>query len=227
MKNCPNCQKGNPSDSRFCAFCGAAMGEQTVPPQMMPGVQRVEQENTIPAEMPGVMPAPSSVVSTISAPKPAPMPPVMPPHSSVQPAVFSDYPPAPGYPPRSPWTPPYVTGKVHGGLAIAAFVLSLLALICCAAGLFNIFLYIGIALTIAAWATMKPEKKKGLAVAAIVLSAVALVASFSITVEWFTRENDTLFSYSDPYDNAPPYSDPFDDYDDLYDDWPFEENNRI
>lgn len=152
------------------------------------------------------------------------------------------YPSQKAYSSQTPYPPeghsPYYTGdpsfdpaflgrKPQGGLAIAAFVLSLLAFIFSALGVANIFLYLGIGFTIAAWASMRPYKGKGLAIAAIVLSAVALLTSFAVTASWLDED-----SYSD-YDDEPYYNDYYDDYyndyyddyysddyyDDLYDEW--------
>lgn len=218
MKTCPSCQKENPFDSRFCAFCGASMEDGISPVPATYDTLTVEPDSGSSAEALEAVAAPSPAAAPVSAPKPAAMPPVMPAYPPVRPAVPPAYPPAGVYPPQPPFTPLYVVRKPHGGLAIAAFVLSLLAFFCSAMGLFNVFLYVGIALTIGAWATMKPEKGKGLAVAAIVLSALALVSSFIVTAAWFSEYEDNDSSYSNPYDDR---------YGDLYDDWLFDGNDRI
>lgn len=111
--------------------------------------------------------------------------------------------------------PTPVMHKPQGGLAITAFILSLLGLFCCALGLFNIIMYLGIAFTIAAWATMRPYKGKGLAIASIVLSVLALFASISVTAEWFEDDYDYSGdrSYYGYYDYDYDYDD---DYDDLF-----------
>ena len=217
MKPCPNCQKENPFDSRFCAWCGASL-EETVRSSSSAPVSSAPESavSQTAADSPVVLPEQPSPAAA-----PTPMPPVMPAYPPVPPAPLS-YPPPAGYPVGQPWDPRFAPRKTNSGLAVAAFVLSLLAFFCCAMGLFNVFLYIGIGLTIAAWATMKPGQGKGLAIAAIVLSAVALLASISITTEWFSEDYDG--DYSTPYDER---YDHYNDYDDLYDDWFYGGNDRI
>lgn len=219
MKTCPICQRDNKDESHFCGFCGASLEAMAVPvPVSAPYAESGR-------EIPAPQPAPEPAVSGVGASAPLQAPPM----GSGAPAAapFSSMPPVPPASPYSPARPPYtppqepysggyptpVMHKSQSGLSIAAFVLAMISLFVWVLGPFNVFLYVAISLTIAAWATRKPHQGKGLAIAATVLSALALAITVVYTVR-FLAEMDDLYDDDDDYSYRHGYSDRYD-----YDDW--------
>lgn len=209
MKRCPVCRQDYPDDSRFCGHCGRELSSSD-----KPVVDGAPAPATMTAENAGT-PVSLPHMPTVAPAQPYP-PTAYSPVDSFVPtdpyAVSPVYPPQPPYAGQGPYAPPgyypVPVKKSQGGLAIAAFVVSLLSLFMAALGPLNIFLYVGLALTIAAWVTHKPYQGRGLAIAALVLSLVTLFFTVVFSIQIFDEMTDPQPRYDYDYDY---------DYDDNYD----------
>ena len=214
MKRCPVCQQDYPDDSRFCGRCGRELpsADKPVVNGVPASVTMTVEDANAPASLPSMPPvAPAQPYPPTAYPPVAPSVPTDP---YAAPPVPPVYPPQPPYAGQGAYTPPgYYHMKVkkpQGGLAIAAFVVSLVSLFMIGLGPFNIGLYVGLALTIAAWVTHKPYQGRGLAIAALVLSLVTLLCTVDYSIEMINDVVDPQPRSDYDYDYDYDYDDDFD-----------------
>ena len=131
--------------------------------------------------------APPPASQPAAPPPAAPPPQYAPPPAPVSPpAAYQAPPPPPGYQAPTYAAPGYPAGNPnpgHGGLAITALVISIVALVFCWIPFLGIVLAIvGLILGIVAWAGAgKKNRPKGMGIAATIVSIMALLGAIAVT----------------------------------------------
>ena len=169
--------------------------------QPPPGSSSDPNSGDAPADPPYGNPPPPPATN----PYAPPAPPATPPAPSVPqapPPAYQMPPPPPGYQAPTYAAPGYPAGNPspgHGGLAITALVIAIVALVFCWIPFLGIVLALaGLILGIVAWAGAgNKNRPKGMGVAATVVSIVALLGAIAVTalVIWVW---DKVESCADP-----------------------------
>jgi len=140
-----------------------------------------------PATNPYAPPPDSGPAAPPPAGQPPQYPPPPPPPNPVSPpTAYQAPPPPPGYQAPTYAAPGYPAGNPrpgHGGLAITALVISIVALVFCWIPFLGVVLAIaGLILGIVAWAGAgKKNRPKGMGIAATIISILALLAAIAVT----------------------------------------------